>query len=193
MKLASENRELVDWTIVFRSSSAPEPDTKLLAESYPLERFSSDLPELNLPIVRTLSSPPDGMIVRIKAAGGQLDEIIDLNGVQRNRAKVLTEEWKAKENARRITMGRPPKEAKGASKFIGRALRAVRDPKVGILQLYPLVFIRRKRDGGNHEGLEGVHWGFRISFPGNASGRSIRYVVNSVYSASMADDTQEDE
>jgi hypothetical protein len=203
-KMVKKKGELIDWSIAFRSNSSPDDEDISISEKIFPYKFESRFSDLKHPFARRLTLEHTDPC-HIQSIGGQADDTISLTKKQLEEAAELTIKAVEERKRKRILSGvaAESEEIKNHSKYSARSLRKVRPKSNGLLQIYPVVFKKdsgKTKETGKSKKREkvfliseelGVHWGFRVSFPGEATGESVDYIVNNVYSATMKNDQDE--
>ena len=145
---------LVSWTVALISNPSGESVELGGWRVYPLTRAS-----------HLADSWDATSVYRIRRLVSPMDEMIDLTDDQEKRAleQTLRQHQEQPETSRHRGLPRRPN---------GPNIRRARDPRDGLLLLYPLLET-------NDEGLPFV--GFAISFPAAERDTPVEYFVNSVY------------
>ena len=145
---------LVGWTVALISNSSGEPLELGGWRVYPLTRAS-----------HLADSWDATSVYRVRRLVSPMDEMIDLTDDQEKRAleQTLRQHQEQPETSRHRRLPRRPN---------GPNIRRARDPRNGLLLLYPLLET-------DDEGLPFV--GFAISFPAAERDTPVEYIVNSVY------------
>jgi hypothetical protein len=152
--------ELVDWTVCLASSGAPTA------------RMSS-IAGLNVGLIRREDSrgrsvETDRLVIRRILSPA--DEAIDLSDEERRFARQATAVAAAKDGRTSVDSDR----------VSGRAIRAVRPARRGLILIYPL---DPTKVGGDAtiEDKDTPVIGFAVSFPDSRTARAVEHVVNHVY------------
>ena len=145
---------LVSWTVALISNTSGEPLELGGWRVYPLTRAS-----------HLADSWDATSVYRIRRLVSPMDEMIDLTDNQQKRAleQTLRQHQEQPDTSRHRGLPRRPN---------GPNIRRARDPRNGLLLLYPLLET-------DDEGLPFV--GFAISFPAAERDTPVEYIVNTVY------------
>jgi hypothetical protein len=156
-------RELTNWTVGIATKREGEPRSIGGISLNPVSRRNIDVDSSDKD---RLYSIVDGRYT-VKTVLSPDHEVIDLSDTQLASAKASETEYLRQKN----------KEKKGTTPA-GPFIRANRDPKNGLLLLYPL-----EVDGADFPLI-----GFVVSFPNSTNGHVVRFKVNNVYDINLTKD-----